>query len=983
MTQEADAVWVYSSYLRDCYLRSGVPAERLQIVPLGVDPALFHPDATPRTLRTGKRFKFLFVGGTIHRKGIDVLLDAYRAAFTVRDDVCLVVKDLGGNSFYRGQTARQRLTCWHDDSNAPEIEYLDGDWPDSELPGLYTACDCLVAPYRGEGFGLPIAEALACARPTIVTGHGAALDFCSNDNAYLIPACPVYSPSRRIGEWETVDYPWLAEPDRDALIDLLRHVAAHPDEAHAKGQAGAALIHQRFTWDHTAQRVEELLLELRRQPIHRLGRTIVSPGAGVPRPVATPAVAAPRSEESQPRLSLTMIVKNEAATLATCLDSVRGLVDEIVLVDTGSTDATKDIATARGARIIELPWPDSFAAARNESLCHASGQWLLWLDADEYFDDANRDKLRALLASLGEDNAAFVMKQTSTAAQGGSATLVDQVRLFRNHPAARWDYRVHEQLLPSLRKAGFTVHFTDIAIQHTGYQDPALRHHKLERNLRLLQLDLADRPDDPFTLFNVGWAYADLGRFADAVPLLQRSLQHSHAADSITPKLYVLLTQCHRRLGQHAEAMGACRAGRLRCPDDAELLFVEGMLRHGQGDRAGARACWQRLLPASDPSAALPAAGGFGSIESGLRGYLVHHHLAVMASEEGRDGECESHWRAALAQAPSFLPGRTGLAELYLKQRRWEELEPMLAELASDPTGAVEAALLRSRALLTRREFSAARRLLDDLLSHYPDLLKARVVLSHVLLQSGDEDTAEPVLRHILAADPLQAESWRNLIVLLRRQGRTREALNVVASARNHRPDDAELLLLQGTLLRECSDAAAAEGCLLPLLEADPTDPAAQLRSRVARHNLALAYRDLGRLAEAAAHWRALLTEDPGFTVAYRCLAETYLALGRCDDVTPLLARLDPAVPQTAVLRSRLHLARREFAPARRLLEEAIASLPRSLEARMLLSYVHLQEGRDPDAAERALRDVLVLDPDNAEARHNLQLLRRQLCRSG
>ena len=91
---------------------------------------------------------------------------------------------------------------------------------------------------------------------------------------------------------------------------------------------------------------------------------------------------------------------------------------------------------------------DSFAAARNESLRHATGQWVLWLDADEYFDDANRDKLRALLADLPDDNSAYVMKQRS-AARNGSATLVDQVRLFRNHPAIRWDYRVHEQILPA------------------------------------------------------------------------------------------------------------------------------------------------------------------------------------------------------------------------------------------------------------------------------------------------------------------------------------------------------------------------------------------------------------------------------------------------------------------------------------------------------------------------------------------------------
>jgi glycosyltransferase involved in cell wall biosynthesis len=164
--------------------------------------------------------------------------------------------------------------------------------------------------------------------------------------------------------------------------------------------------------------------------------------------------------------SITVIMKNEAATLAQCLASVSDLVDEIVVVDTGSSDRSKDIALRHGARVFDLPWPDSFAAARNESIRHATGKWLLWLDADEYFDEANRDKLRRLVAELNDDNTAYVMQQRS-AASNGSATLVGQVRLFRNHPDIRWDYRVHEQILPSLRKAGHAVRFTDIAIEHT------------------------------------------------------------------------------------------------------------------------------------------------------------------------------------------------------------------------------------------------------------------------------------------------------------------------------------------------------------------------------------------------------------------------------------------------------------------------------------------------------------------------------------
>lgn len=560
------------------------------------------------------------------------------------------------------------------------------------------------------------------------------------------------------------------------------------------------------------------------------------------------------------RLSLTMIVKNEAATLSVCLASVRDLVDEIVVVDTGSLDATPDIARQHGARVFDFAWTDSFADARNQSLRHATGQWLLWLDADEYFDQANRDKLRALLDQLPDGNAAFVMNQRSPAPHG-SATLVSQVRLFRNHPELHWDYRVHEQILPSLRKARFAIHHTDLALEHTGYLDPALRQRKLERNLRLLHRDHADRPNDPFTLFNLGWAFADLGRYDDALPLLQRSLQHSHPADSITPKLYVLLTQCLRRLGQHEQAWAACRAGVIRCPDDAELLFLRGQLCHQRGDRAAARACWMQLLAMEDHSrtvAAPTADGVFTSADAGLRGPLVRHHLAALAREEGRLDEAEHHWQAALAESPSCPPARIGLAELYLHQARWPELEPLLAELERQPHTALQAAVLRARVYLARRDFAAARRLLEDVIRQTPQALTAQIVLSHVLLQSGDEAAAEPLLRHIVGRDQGQAESWRNLAVLFHRRGRLREAIAAAQSGRLHCPRDGELMLLHAVLLRESGDGINAEACLLELLEMDGGDAAARPRCATARHNLALVYRDMGRVREAAAHWRAL-----------------------------------------------------------------------------------------------------------------------------
>ncbi len=582
-----------------------------------------------------------------------------------------------------------------------------------------------------------------------------------------------------------------------------------------------------------------------------------------------------------PRISMTMIVKNESAMLDRCLSSMRDLMDEIIVVDTGSSDNTKDIAEQHGSKVFDFPWCDSFSAARNESIRHASGQWLFWLDADEYLDDTNRNLLRKLRTDLKDDNSAYAMKCLCLSDLGiNSGVIVDHVRLFRKHSAIRWDYRVHEQILPALKRSGHAVLFTEIMVTHTGYTDPSLRLKKLERNLRLLHQDLAERPTDPFTLFNLGWSLARLGHCSDAIPLFQRSLQHSHNADPITPKLYSLLTQCHLRLRQYDQAWAICKAGHVRCPVHAELLFLKGQLCRQRGDLAGARICWVQLLADSPhPQRLSPwgrvemmADGVSTSLDAGLRGPLVRHHLAVLDREEGHLADAEKQWRTILDEAPEYHPARLGLAELYLRQERWQELGMILAEL--EPHARLDSTVFRARMHLARKEFVHARQLLEDVLCQAPHTVPANVFLSHVLIQSGDERAAEPLLRRIVGIDPGQADSWRNLIVLYRRQNRLPEALATARTGCWHCPHDADLLLLQGTLLQEGGDWSSAESCLLRVIEMSGNDGPARQRQATARHRLASMYRRLGRVPEAVAHWRALLAESPDFSAARRCLEE-------------------------------------------------------------------------------------------------------------
>ena len=257
--EQIDEVWVYSKAVYKCYVDSGISEDKVHLIPLGINPSIFNPDASHIPLTTKKKFKFLFVGGTIWRKGIDILLDAYVKAFRSNDDVCLVIKDMGGDSFYQGMTAKQQIEEIQKDSCSPEILHLENTLSESELPGLYTACDCLVHPYRGEGFGLPVAEAMACNLPVIVTKGGSTDDFCAPDNSFQIAA-------KRIPvtiETPLIKQGWVLNPDIQHLVSLMMNIFKNPVSGNKRAARAAEFIRENYTWDHTVKSVLTRLRGLR------------------------------------------------------------------------------------------------------------------------------------------------------------------------------------------------------------------------------------------------------------------------------------------------------------------------------------------------------------------------------------------------------------------------------------------------------------------------------------------------------------------------------------------------------------------------------------------------------------------------------------------------------------------------------------------------------------------------------------------------
>lgn len=279
-------------------------------------------------------------------------------------------------------------------------------------------------------------------------------------------------------------------------------------------------------------------------------------------------------------ISLAMIVRDEAAVLGRCLASVQGLVEEIVVVDTGSTDDTVAIAESYGASVHRFDWVDDFAAARNHALARTAHPWRLVLDADEWLVD--RGAARELLDQVGDSTPDFLglIDMLQADADG---TLNDRVmpielgRLLPRHVS--YTGRVHEQPTPEV--AAKRLH---LLVGHDGYTAQALAA-KQGRNTALLTAAIEAEPDNAYLWYQLGSEYATRGRYADAAPYLIRAYNLTHPEvpvarpseprpwwHRLTLRLMIALTA----LGRHEESTAVGEMEARRWADSADFQVVHG-----------------------------------------------------------------------------------------------------------------------------------------------------------------------------------------------------------------------------------------------------------------------------------------------------------------------------------------------------------------------------------------------------------------------
>jgi GT2 family glycosyltransferase/glycosyltransferase involved in cell wall biosynthesis/tetratricopeptide (TPR) repeat protein len=266
--------------------------------------------------------------------------------------------------------------------------------------------------------------------------------------------------------------------------------------------------------------------------------------AGVVSTADWPALPEPPRE---PRLSVCLIAKNEEAHLDRCLASVRPLAHQMIVVDTGSTDRTAEIAKQHGAEVYSFAWSDDFSAARNAALEHATGDWVLSLDADEELPAESQAKLREHLRD--PKAMAFRLPLVDHGQEAEGRSLVP--RLFRNAPGLFWTGRVHEQVfggVEALRKGWHLENkLGEATILHHGYStDAAQQRAKSERNLRLLKLALEEQPNDANLLMSLGLELTRSGQLDAGIEQYRRAVDAlaNRSAGEVAPELLeTLLTQ--------------------------------------------------------------------------------------------------------------------------------------------------------------------------------------------------------------------------------------------------------------------------------------------------------------------------------------------------------------------------------------------------------------------------------------------------------
>jgi len=355
--------------------------------------------------------------------------------------------------------------------------------------------------------------------------------------------------------------------------------------------------------------------------------------------------------ESKVKLSLAMIVKNEARCLARCLRSVQAIVDEIVVADTGSTDDTVKIAAQFGAKVVNFKWINDFAAARNFALEQASGDWILALDADEH---ASEDLAREIRAFIQGPPQIGRLKIVSDFRHNGQ-TLRSSTHVSRLFPrGAKFEGRIHEQIASALPRVNLHGE-----LWHDGY----LETKKSERNISLLQAELAREPRSAYLQYQLALEFTSLGRPQDAFACLQKARSFMQPADPFAPNVMVDFLYAAMALNQFAAGLEAIRSSENWLADFPDFHLVCGLFyaKYVGSNPAKFMGDLPKIEQGYKRSLALGETDKYKSVH-GAGSFLANYNLGVFYHAFGEDARARTCLETAAGQG--YAPAAALLKKL-------------------------------------------------------------------------------------------------------------------------------------------------------------------------------------------------------------------------------------------------------------------------------------------------------------------------------
>lgn len=644
------------------------------------------------------------------------------------------------------------------------------------------------------------------------------------------------------------------------------------------------------------------------------------------------------------RVSLCMIVKNEEKFLPQCLNSVKDFVDEMIIVDTGSTDRTMEIAESFGAKVYQHPWQNDFSLHRNQSLSYATGEWIFILDADEEMVREDLDKLRLALC-IPDTNILSISVHNKHTRTGEFTSFLPSVRLWRRKLNLRYEGIVHNELrLP----ASEPILRVDARLIHYGYGlDWTEMTKKIARSKELLQAQLKENPNNAFANFNL----AQLLRGEHQSPpedvcrqILDhagRAVANTNADDANQRHIHLMaldqMTSAYFFLKEFERAEQCAQRALKYDPNYIDPLFALGHIHAAQRDFPKAIASYQRYLAAAD---------AYDPGKETTNYILIHaadqvtalFSLGLIYEDQERLDLAEQYFRQVAERRPDHLDVQTHLAMVCFRKGDFAEARHLAeGRLATEPHD-VTARYISARIAHDGGEVQNALRQVDEILSREPGHQRALELRITALRELGRDAEAQAAIEALVAVDPRSYSAYNQLAELHAARGQHARAAEAYLRLSEHYPDDAEVFNNLANCYFRLQDFAAAIRYYSIALSIRP-----QLVP--ALRNIGLAYFKSNDAAAAVRHLANYLDHAP-------------------DDV------------EITYLTARLYFDLAQYPEAIRHIERALTKHPRSAELVAFLADNYLKQGH-LDSAEMGYRKALEYDRNFQPAQRMLEELAR------